>query len=98
MSNSFQCPNCGADVPAKARACPVCGSDEDTGWSEAATYVHLLPYDGNAEPQPLRAKPWFRLLTLGIAVVFSWLVLAGLGASLRRWRQPPDPAPTEFEV
>jgi len=30
------CPNCGADVPPKARACPECGSDEQTGWSEEA--------------------------------------------------------------
>ncbi len=30
------CPNCGADVPPNARACPACGSDEQTGWSEQA--------------------------------------------------------------
>jgi uncharacterized membrane protein YvbJ len=30
------CPNCGADVPRKAKACPECGSDESTGWSEDA--------------------------------------------------------------
>ena len=32
------CPNCGEDVPDKARACPHCGSDENTGWSEM-TYL-----------------------------------------------------------
>jgi hypothetical protein len=30
------CPNCGADVPPKAKACPECGSDEETGWSDEA--------------------------------------------------------------
>jgi hypothetical protein len=30
------CPNCGAEVPPKAKACPECGSDEQTGWSEKA--------------------------------------------------------------
>ena len=30
------CPNCGAEVPPKAKACPGCGSDEETGWSEQA--------------------------------------------------------------
>jgi hypothetical protein len=30
------CPNCGADVPANAQACPECGSCEETGWSETA--------------------------------------------------------------
>jgi hypothetical protein len=28
------CPNCGAEVPARAKACPACGADEATGWSE----------------------------------------------------------------
>ena len=30
------CPNCGAEVPPKARACPECGADEQTGWSDEA--------------------------------------------------------------
>lgn len=30
------CPNCGAEVPHNAKACPECGSDENTGWSEEA--------------------------------------------------------------
>ena len=29
------CPVCGAVVPEKAKACPECGSDEQTGWSDA---------------------------------------------------------------
>jgi len=28
------CPNCGAQVPRNVKACPECGSDEQTGWSE----------------------------------------------------------------
>ena len=30
------CPNCGAAVPRDAKACPECGADEQTGWSETA--------------------------------------------------------------
>jgi hypothetical protein len=30
------CPVCGANVPRGAKACPGCGSDEETGWSEEA--------------------------------------------------------------
>lgn len=30
------CPVCDAEVPAGARACPACGADESTGWSQAA--------------------------------------------------------------
>jgi hypothetical protein len=29
------CPNCGANVPPQAKACPECGSDDETGWSVA---------------------------------------------------------------
>lgn len=40
------CPNCGAEVPPKARACPECGADEGTGWSERAAAQRLgLPDD-----------------------------------------------------
>lgn len=40
------CPNCGAEVPEKAKACPGCGSDEKTGWSEDAYAAGLnLPDD-----------------------------------------------------
>jgi uncharacterized membrane protein YvbJ len=40
------CPNCGADVPRRAKACPECGSDEKTGWSDEAHVQSLdLPDD-----------------------------------------------------
>ena len=28
------CPHCGEEIARKAKACPYCGSDESTGWSE----------------------------------------------------------------
>ncbi len=65
------CPNCGAQVPPNARACPECGADEQTGWSEEARSGGLdLPeehfdYDdfvkrefGKEGPKP-RGIPWF---------------------------------------
>ncbi len=40
------CPNCGADVPRRAKACPGCGSDDSTGWSDRASAQSLdLPDD-----------------------------------------------------
>jgi hypothetical protein len=41
------CPNCGAEVPHHAKACPECGSDEETGWSEQARYDSLDLPDEN---------------------------------------------------
>ncbi len=36
MAEHECCPHCGAELPNKAKACPACGSDEQTGWSDAA--------------------------------------------------------------
>jgi hypothetical protein len=36
MPSPETCPNCGAAVPRNARACPECGSCEETGWSDQA--------------------------------------------------------------
>lgn len=37
----FSCPTCGESVPVGALACSECGSDRETGWSEAAEYDDL---------------------------------------------------------
>jgi hypothetical protein len=77
------CPNCGADIPPNSRACPECGSDEETGWSEAATTGGLdLPdekfdYDdfvdrefGSKKPIP-RGIHWFWwMVALILAILF----------------------------
>jgi uncharacterized membrane protein YvbJ len=82
------CPNCGARVPSGAKACPECGSDEQTGWSEEASASDLdLPeekfdYDdfverefGGKSPVP-RGIHWLwwvtALLLLGL-FLFFWL-------------------------
>jgi len=82
------CPNCGADVPPRARACPECGADEKTGWSEAAHASGLdLPdenfdYDdfvkrelGGKSPVP-RGIHWFWwvvALVVAVAFIAFWL-------------------------
>lgn len=82
------CPNCGAEVPPEARACPECGSDEKTGWSEEARTSGLdLPeekfdYDDFAEREFGRAGPaprgirwywWLMALALLAAVLVLWI-------------------------
>jgi hypothetical protein len=81
------CPNCGAAVPRGAKACPECGSDEQTGWSEESAGDGLdLPeekfdYDdfvqrefGKKGPVP-RGVHWFWWLiavVLVAAFLFFW--------------------------
>lgn len=76
MSKYFTCPNCGADVPVKARACPECGSDEETGWSEAAKYIHLLPHTDESETDASTSKNWRKFSTAAIAIVLAATFLA----------------------
>jgi len=35
------CTNCGAEIPPRCRACPACGADDQTGWSEDAQHGGL---------------------------------------------------------
>ena len=82
------CPNCGAELPPKARACPECGADEKTGWSEAASADGLdLPdekfdYDdyvkhefGGQSPVPrgIQWYWWVIALVVLAAVLALWL-------------------------
>jgi len=77
------CPNCGATVPRNAKACPQCGSDEQTGWSDAAETDGLdLPdenfdYDdfvkkefGAKSPVPRGIKWYWWLVALLIILAF----------------------------
>ena len=80
------CPNCGAEIPPNAKACPECGSDEQTGWSEEAHEGGLdLPEEkfdygdfvkrefGGAKPVP-RGIHWFWWV-IALLVLVGFLVL-----------------------
>ena len=69
---SFSCPNCGAEVENNAIACPECGSDERTGWSEDTIYDGLdLPDDAFGEDSSSEDSKPRRpdLLLAGIALI-----------------------------
>jgi hypothetical protein len=80
------CPQCGATVPPQARACPHCGSDEKTGWSEEASTADLdLPedsfdYEGFVEREfgGARVRPRGLAWLWWIAAVLLLLTLLGL--------------------
>ena len=80
------CPNCGSLVSPKARACPECGSDEETGWSEQGRADRLeLPgqdfdYEdficgefGDAEAAPGKSR--YRWWALAVVIVLAILLL-----------------------
>ena len=75
MSDYFDCPNCGAEVPIKAKSCPDCGSDEKTGWSEDTMYDGLdLPVledpDTQAKTSILQSKLMYYIVATLTIVAF----------------------------
>ncbi len=78
------CPNCGAVVPRKAKACPGCGSDETTGWSDSAHADNLgIPdenfdynefvkdeFGGRAKPRGIHWIWWLTALLLVLSFLF----------------------------
>jgi hypothetical protein len=75
---TFPCPNCGADVPPRARVCPECGSDDETGWSEDTLYDGLdLPdpgYGPDPGPPPPRRHIGRIVAVVMLALIAIWLI------------------------
>ena len=72
----FTCPVCGEVVRANALACPHCGSDDETGWSDDAACDDLdLPIDAHdtGEIKPLRSR-WVRIMGFTLLVGFVLLL------------------------
>ncbi len=76
--STFECPQCGAPVPAGRLACPECGSDAKTGWqsTEEIDYQSVeLPDDAAESPS---SRPG-HLVTIGaiLAVIafLLWILL-----------------------
>ncbi len=87
------CPNCGAHVPPNARACPHCGSDDQTGWSEEAYTSDLgLPdegfdYDdfvrrefGGAQPKPRGIRWFWWVIAVVLLAAFAFFFLRMVAA------------------
>jgi uncharacterized membrane protein YvbJ len=52
----FTCPNCGEEVPMKAKACPHCGSDKETGWSDQTYMDGVDIYDEEDYAETIRKE------------------------------------------
>jgi glutaredoxin len=85
-NETFICPVCGGTVHAGARACPHCGADERTGWSDSTyldgidlgddiDYDELVENEFPAEgPRTRRKIRW----TVIVAAILLLLSIAGL--------------------
>ena len=69
MERYFTCPHCGEQVPSSATACPECGSDKETGWSEAAAYDDLLLYDNEPPADSASHAAWPQYLIVIVAAL-----------------------------
>ena len=81
------CPNCGAEVPRGARACPECGSDEQTGWSEEANVGGLDLPDSEFNYQEYVQREFGSKSPVPQGIHWFWWVVAViiLVASLWLW-------------
>jgi RNA polymerase subunit RPABC4/transcription elongation factor Spt4 len=82
----FLCPNCGAEVPAKAPACPECGADEKTGWSDDTIYDGT----GIEDPDEFNYEDWKRREVEGrwtrrTSKQWFWWAVGGLIVALLIW-------------
>ena len=83
------CPTCGARVPPEATACPECGADENTGWSEEARYQDLdVPTEdfdyqeflkhefSGSSPEKRRKQTWITIGVFLMLAAFVYLLLS----------------------
>jgi hypothetical protein len=70
------CPNCGADVPPRAKACPECGACDETGWSEAAQASGLGLPDDSFDYEAYVAQEFGPRRSLPRGLSWFWWVVA----------------------
>ncbi len=75
------CPNCGASVPPNAKACPECGADEQTGWSEAASTDGLGLPDDSFDYDEFTKREFGRPGLVPHGIHWAWWIVAALLAA-----------------
>jgi hypothetical protein len=87
---TFVCPHCGEAIDRRAKACPRCGSDEETGWSDKV-YLDGIDLSDGDDYEEIRqsefeeSRPsWTNKAWVAVtAAVVVGLFLLGVFAALR---------------
>ncbi len=79
------CPNCGASVPPRAKACPECGACEETGWSEGAETGDLSLPDESFDYNEFVKREFGPKRVLPRGLSWFWWVVAILVAGAMAW-------------
>ena len=69
------CAICGAAIPPKARACPECGADEQTGWREQSMYDGLDLPEADTGPKRERTGSAIFWKVTGLVLLVIMIVL-----------------------
>jgi hypothetical protein len=85
MTQSQHCPHCGTEVPRNAKACPECGSDENTGWSENASIGGLNLPDESFDYESYVKEEFGGKKTLSHGLKWHWWAVALGLLSLFLW-------------
>ena len=75
------CPNCGAEVPPRAGACPECGADAHTGWSEEARTDELGLPEENFDYEDFVKREFGSKSPVPRGIHWFWWVIALLVAA-----------------
>jgi hypothetical protein len=87
-NETFVCPVCGDTVRKGAHACPTCGADEQTGWSDR-TYLDGIDlgdgidYDDLVENEFPSDRPLKKAKLSWIAIVAAVLLFLSLAGLLK---------------
>ncbi len=82
-----ECPVCGEEVPRRAKACPECGADHNSGWKEEADsdgldlpdadfrYNEWVGEEFGNSPKPTVVKPIWWIAAIILVIAFAGLYL-----------------------
>ncbi len=79
---TFVCPNCGTIIPATTPACPECGSDSETGWSDDWYPADDAADEEEDETVVRRRRRVKQVLAIGFSLVGALTIAALLAVEL----------------